>query len=169
METVPTVYLVRNPNQPVTVTLTDDPAVGSQPVAVVAAGSVTVQYVTNGRSLNNDAPVVSIISGCHVYLEPLPGGPNGKINNIAVIAAGGLWSAELQPVISCVSNVANVEIQGVVVLGQPPYLFNECLDTATSALVKASGVNRRSSLPNNWADRDTAYWPGRIGSGWVLQ
>ena len=168
----PTIYLVNNPNTTVTVVLNKHPDTDHvHPVAVVASGSVTVQYRTDTfGDLVHSSSLVSIIAGCHVYLDPEPDAlPRGLIDNVAMIAAGGLWSTLMEPIYACSppTMLATVKLQGVVIAGQPPYLFNECHDGIN--LVKRYGVERESSLPDDWAGQDAAYWPGRDGSGWVLQ
>ena len=96
-----------------------------------------------------------------------------SIENVIVVAAGGVWAADLQPV-GCAYSAPALTITGSVITGRAgaTSLLYNCDDdmpivNGTEAIV--AGYKRTSDLAADiaqWATADVAWWPGRDSGTW---
>ena len=147
------------------------------PRTIVATGSV---YIHQDIPAHDDE-VVLIISGCHVFVVPPPGTDTRKLENVAIIAAGGLWSSALNPPVNYVTNppdLPRLEIEGSVVTGWAGQVtltgFRIGAEIGIAGFVPCSfpsagvldPVCVDRTLPDGWAAAETRFWPGREYGSW---
>ena len=151
------------------------------PRTIIATGSV---YIHENIPGDPTTDVVLIISGCHVFVvPPIDGNDTLKLENVAIIAAGGLWSSQLDPPVNYVGayrsrtlNLPSLKIKGSVVTGWAGQVtltghvagveigvagFVPCFfDNAGLATCEDRTV------PAGWAAAVTQFWPGREYGSW---
>ena len=151
------------------------------PRTIIATGSVYIHQDIAGDLTTGG--VVLIISGCHVFVVPPAGINTRRLTNVAIIAAGGLWSSDLNPPVNYVTaynngtlNLPRLRITGSVVTGWAGQVtltghvagaeigiagFVPCFfDTAGNATCEDRTV------PAGWAAAETQFWPGREYGSW---
>ena len=94
------------------------------------------------------------------------------LTNVVIVAAGGVWAADLQP-IGCAydATAPALTITGSVITGHAAAtsLLDDCDgDVLNGQEAVIAGHERLSSLPDadEWATADIAWWPGRDEGVW---
>ena len=165
------------------------------PVTVVTPHSVLIP--SDGIPLGDDKDrVVTVISGCHIFIQPPEKGEASTtagdhpvaLEGVLLVAAGGVWSAYLDPplITGGVCNVrsghgetlAGLSISGAVITGWAGQtsMTNVCPVLSVQVEVPIVGFECPSTtsgpstcareLPKRWASHETAYWPGRANGYW---
>ena len=97
-----------------------------------------------------------------------------SLTNVLIVAAGGLWAPELQPVVGTECSYAAPEliIQGSVITGHAGATSRlwDCDSDSVPEMI-AAGYDRSSDLPDPeaWATADIAWWPERQHGVWRRQ
>ena len=99
---------------------------------------------------------------------------NITLDNVIIVAAGGVWAPELQPVVGTECSYAAPEliIQGSVITGHAGATSRlwDCDGDSVPEMI-AAGYDRSSELPGPeaWATADIAWWPERQHGVWRRQ
>ena len=100
------------------------------------------------------------------------------LDNVIIVAAGGLWAADLEPVggLECDYEAPTLTIRGSVITGHAGVTsrLHNCDgdDEATDKLGReqpVAGYDRTGRLPDDttaWASADLPWWPGREDGTW---
>ena len=113
-----------------------------------------------------------------VYDETLKRHAPVTLTNVIIVAAGGLWAADLEPVggLECDYEAPTLTIRGSVITGHAGVTsrLHNCDgdDEATDKLGReqpVAGYDRTGRLPDDttaWASADLPWWPGREDGTW---
>ena len=99
---------------------------------------------------------------------------NITLDNVIIVAAGGVWAPELQPVVGteCSYPAPELIIQGSVITGHAGATSRlwDCDGDSVPEMI-AAGYDRSSELPGSeaWATADIAWWPERQHGVWRRQ
>ena len=178
----------------------DITAPDSEPLLIVSGCHVIVGRCEVGQDTDNDgvADQIVTIPSCDRTDAPPSSGflpetwelVNISIDNVIIVAAGGLWAADLNPSATACptlddTNTPNEDesdpgypadapaltISGSVIIGHAGATsrFANCdFDILNGAEEIVAGYFRYSSLPDpdQWAGASVAWWPGREIGAW---